>query len=198
MGKKWCYISLLFLLAQCRSNKSIYSTPTFVKEEVVNCIVEIPAGTNQKIEYDPSAKQFKVDRINGKKRIINFLPYPGNYGFIPSTFSDPLNGGDGDALDVLLLSEAIQTGTVIEAHPIAIFKLLDKGEKDFKIICVPADKTQRTIDVSSFEQLKLNYPKVLTIIETWFLNYDKGDKLESSGWGDEKEALSEIGNSAKQ
>lgn len=197
LGKKWFYISLVFVLAQCRSNKSLYSRSTFTTDEIVNYIVEIPAGTNQKIEYDPSAKQFKVDRINGKKRIINFLPYPGNYGFIPSTFSNPLNGGDGDALDALLLSEALKTGTVIEVRPIAIFKLLDKGEKDYKIICVPVDKTQRTINVSSFEQLKLNYPKALAIVETWFLNYDKNDKLESRGWGDEKEALSEIRNSAK-
>ena len=47
-------------------------------------------------------------------RIVNFLPYPANYGFIPSTFMDKKKGGDGDALDILLISEHMVTGTVVD------------------------------------------------------------------------------------
>ena len=43
---------------------------------------------------------FIIDKKNGEERIVQFLPYVGNYGYIPSTFSDPEEGGDGDALDV--------------------------------------------------------------------------------------------------
>ena len=40
--------------------------------------------------------------------------------------------------------------------------------------------------------LKNNYAEVKLIIETWFLNYNKLDKAQIDGWGDEKEALDEI------
>ena len=79
--------------------------PTYT-EQGINVVVEIPAGTNHKIEFDKKNKKFVVDQKNGKDRIIDFLPYPGNYGFIPSTYMDPAVGGDGDALDVLVIGES--------------------------------------------------------------------------------------------
>ena len=65
--------------------------------EYVQVVVEIPAGTNQKIEFDYKDGTFKVDQIDGKDRVIDFLPYPGNYGFVPGTLMDKERGGDGDA-----------------------------------------------------------------------------------------------------
>lgn len=40
---------------------------------------------------------------------------------------------------VLFISEALSTGTNVEAIPIGMLKLLDKAEYDYKIICVPND-----------------------------------------------------------
>ena len=76
-------------------------------------VVEIPAGTNHKIEYDPSTDSFENDKKDGKDRVISFLPYPGNYGFIPSTLMNKDRGGDGDALDILVIGESEPTGTVL-------------------------------------------------------------------------------------
>ena len=110
--------------------------------------------------------------------MIKFLPYLGNYGFIPSTYSDPNKGGDGDALDILVLSESAKIGDVIETVPIAILKLIDDGEIDYKIISVPSDRNNRIIDVDNFKDFNKNYAEVKLIIETWFLNYNKLDKAQ--------------------
>ena len=40
-----------FLLGSCSNKKDIYTTPTFSKNNNLQAVVEIPAGTNKKIEY---------------------------------------------------------------------------------------------------------------------------------------------------
>ena len=60
------------------------------------------------------------DYKDGKERIIQFLPYPGNYGFIPETLA-----GDGDPIDVIDLDESEQRGAL---------NFEDKKEEDL-LIC---------------------------------------------------------------
>lgn len=127
--------------------------------------------------------------MNGVERCINFLPYPGNYGFIPSTLSKTDNGGDGDALDILVISETEPTGNVIETIPIVILKLIDNGETCYKVIAVSKEANQRIINVTSYTGLLSQYPKVIKIITLWFLNYNPNDSSSIERWGDEKEAL---------
>ncbi len=191
-------IMSLFIIFGCNSNKNIYNTPAFSTNNAVNSIIEIPAGTNKKIEYNTISKKFDVDQRDGKDRIIPFLPYPANYGFIPSTFSDPKLGGDGDALDILVICEALPTGTIIETIPIGMLKLLDNGEYDYKIIAIPKDPNIRIINITTYEEFIQKYRNVKDILELWFLNYDTKDTLTSEGWGDEKEATREITRSLKQ
>ena len=73
-----CFL-LVFILCKCE----------FKEKESFNndinslyAVIEIPAGTNIKYEYNYDSQSFDVDVVNGQKRIINYLPYPGNYGFI--------------------------------------------------------------------------------------------------------------------
>ena len=155
-------------------------------------VVEIPAGTNKKYEYDYKTRSFKVDIKNGQDRIIKFLPYPANYGFIPSTKMEKERGGDGDALDVLLISEYAVTGSVLEIVPIAILVLEDGGENDSKIIAVPLDKKLRVIDIDTYNQLDTQYPKVKYLIQEWFLNYKEENIMQYIEWKDELHAKAEI------
>jgi len=166
--------------------------PSYSSSGNLNAVIEIPAGTNHKYEYDKEAKRFTVDERDGKKRIINYLSYPLNYGFIPSTEMDTAKGGDGDPLDVILIAESMPTGTVIEVKPIALLVMTDKGEQDHKVLAVPADPAKRTLNVTSYNDLKNNYPSVTTIIETWFANYDPEDPKQMQGWKDEKAAIDEV------
>ncbi len=189
------FIRLLILsfvfFSSCKQ-QDVYDLHAFTKDGVVQAVVEIPAGTNAKIEYNTNAHEFEVDQIDGCDRLINYLAYPGNYGFIPGTLADSLQGGDGDALDIIVLSSSIPSGTVIEVIPLGVFKLLDNNEEDYKIIAIPYKRDLQTINASSFSSLNAQYSGVLKIIELWFLNYNPTDSAKSLGWGDEKEALATI------
>jgi inorganic pyrophosphatase len=187
----------LVLLQSCGATKNFYTLPAQASKETYNAVIEIPAGTNKKFEYDPYQKQFVIDMENGTERVIDFLPYPANYGFIPSTLSNRDAGGDGDALDVLVLSETVTTGTVLEIIPIAVLKLIDDDASDYKVIAVPYDKDKRIIKATAYAELAAEYPKLLEIIALWFLNYNPNDTSSVEGWGDEKEALNEIKNHLK-
>lgn len=165
--------------------------PTYT-DDAVNVVVEIPAGTNHKIEYNKASGKFENVLIEGKPRIIDFLPYPGNYGFIPATHMDPEQGGDGDALDVLVLSESVPTGTVLTTRPIGAIRFRDSGEIDTKIIAIPIDSTQRIIQADQFIDFLIKYDAAKKIIEDWFLNYKGYGAMELIEWRDEKYALQEI------
>ncbi len=108
-----------------------------------NCIVEIPKGSHNKYEIDKETGMIMLDRAN-----YNSAPYPCEYGFIPQTLWE-----DGDAIDVLLLATyPIHPGILVKARPVALMKLIDDGESDYKIIAVPVDD-RRWEDVKDLEDL---------------------------------------------
>ena len=185
-----CLLSLSSLASEKFNDYSTISA--FTENDSVRMVVEISAGTNRKFEYDKLRNEFLIEKNDGVERVVKFLPYPGNYGFIPSTFMAEDRGGDGDALDVLLISESLGTGTVAEIVPIGVLMLRDSGEIDTKIIAVPLDQTLRIIDVMSFDDLKENYAPVMEIIELWFSNYKGEDLIGPLGWKDEVAAKEEI------
>lgn len=175
---------LLFMGCNSEQNPSIeqvdYKTiPAFSENNLINAVIEIPAGTNHKIEYDAATGTFPCDQENGEDRIINFLGYPGNYGFIPSTEMSPDSGGDGDAMDILVLSESVPTGTVMEVIPIGMLMLIDNREKDYKVVAVPANKADRILQATSKQELSA---ELTYIIELWFLNYKGQGRMEFKGW----------------
>jgi inorganic pyrophosphatase len=176
--------SSIGIAEQSQLNFSYIST--YSENRHVQAVIEIPAGTNKKIEYDYVTNAFSAELQDDKERMVNFLPYIGNYGFIPSTLMDENQGGDGDSLDVLVLSEHLKTGTIIEVIPIALLRLIDENEVDSKIIAVPVDQNQRILLATSFDELKSRYPNIQKIIELWFLSYKGSNKIKTRGWEDEK------------
>lgn len=173
------------------TQKKIATLPALTGEGF-QVVVEIPAGTNKKLEFQKDSKQFRAELIDGKERMVHFLPYPGNYGFIPSTMMDAGRGGDGDPLDVLLISESLPTGSIVEAIPIGTLKLSDRGEIDTKIIAVPLDSSLRVFPAANFQDLLLDYDPAKRIIEAWFLYYKGYGVTELIGWEDENYAWEEI------
>ena len=90
--------------------------------------IEIPAGTKQKWEFNFETCEMEKDYKDGKERIIQFLPYPGNYGFIPETLA-----GDGDPIDVIDLDEAGERGELKEVRIIGALDFEDKKEEDINL-----------------------------------------------------------------
>lgn len=101
-----------------------------VLNNVIKVIIEIPKGmVNEKWEYDESTKEFKLDFV------FENVVWPYNYGFFPGT-----RAGDGDTLDAIVLSTlSLKQGQQVECKIIGIMDVLDRGEEDNKIICVPID-----------------------------------------------------------
>jgi inorganic pyrophosphatase len=155
-------------------------------------VVEIPSGTNTKYEYNKKELRFEPDMRDGSKRMVQFLSYPLNYGFIPSTKMDKDRGGDGDPLDVLVLAEHLPTGTVIPVIPIGLLRLEDLGEQDHKVLAVPLDPALRILPCLDYRALCLDYPMVKHILELFFQYYDGIGTMKLMGWGDETDAIAEV------
>jgi inorganic pyrophosphatase len=154
----------------------------------VTVFVEIVPRDTVKYEVDKETGYLKIDRPQQYSNVV-----PANYGFIPQTYcaeriadlarakSDiEIRGGDGDPLDILVLSEHhIPRGDIIlRARPIGGFCLVDDNEADDKIIAVlKGDKV--------FEQYReiAELPKgILERFEHYFLTYkslpDEPNKCE--------------------
>ena len=96
--------------------------------ERITAVVEIPTNERNKYELDKRLGVFRLDRV-----LHSAVHYPGDYGFLPRTLGD-----DGDPLDVLvLMTIPVFTGCLVDARPIGLFHLLDRGAADEKVLAVP-------------------------------------------------------------
>ena len=161
----------------------------------INVVIEIPAGTLAKWEVDKATGGLMWEFRNGAPRVVNYLPYPGNYGMIPQTLLPSALGGDGDPLDVIVLGEAVERGSVVSAKIIGMIKLLDGGEQDDKLIAVSEDSPLAHLE--TLEELQSEYGGIVEILSTWFSNYKGPGKMEVTGIADEKEALKVLEYSIK-
>ena len=150
--------------------------------DTVNLIIEIQKGGGQnKYEYDKDTGRLTLDRVNG-----TMLGYPADYGYIPGTLC-----GDGDPLDALLLiDEPVVHGAVVPARPIGILYMVDDGEDDEKLVCVPA----KDISQDHVKQLADIDPNFKKRVEHFYKHYKdwknewQGVKVEFKGWGDAEAA----------
>lgn len=148
---------------------------------VVNAIVEIPKGRRCKFEVDKTTGLFKLDRY-----LYSSAMYPGDYGFIPQTLAE-----DGDPLDVLVMvNEPTFIGCLIEARPLGLFKMTDKGENDYKVLAVPADDPI----FAEYDDLWRVPPHFLREVEHFFATYKQleGHHVETLGWDNAARAAEEI------
>jgi inorganic pyrophosphatase len=190
---KFALCILIVTILSCKEDKELLiDIPAFASQSTLNCVIEIPAGTSKKYELDKNKNSFTIEIIDGKERIKPYLPFPANYGFVPGTYSDKADGGDGDPIDVFVISETLPQGTVLEVIPLGMLRLLDEGEMDDKIIAIPADKNLQTITATSWVALESKYPKISEIIALWLANSDRKDSTITKGWVDEKAAIEEV------
>ncbi len=95
---------------------------------VVHAIIEIPKGKRNKYEIDKQTGLIRLDRY-----LYSASHYPGDYGIIPQTLAE-----DGDPLDILVMvNEPTFSGCLIETRVVGMFKMVDRGDNDFKIFGVP-------------------------------------------------------------
>jgi inorganic pyrophosphatase len=160
------------------------------EDGMVNVVVEVPAGANARWKVSESGASIDREHEDGKTRVIQYLPYPGNYGMVPRTLLPRELGGDGDPLDVILLGPALDRGAVVRARPIGLLRLVDDGDRDDKVLAVRGSGPLS--EVTDIRSLDERYSGALAIIETWFTNYKGPGRLESRGIGGAEEAIAAI------
>lgn len=165
--------------------------PTELKSENghLQAVVEIPAGSTDVLEWDEESKDFIAPK--GKEK-LNFLPYPGNFGFIPGTHHPKEEKGNDEALDVLVLSSSQPVGTVIEIEPLAMLKLMRKGQFENKVIAVPVDEQENILGVKNYYELQRDHYLCKNMLMEWFLHVYRSDSVIFIGWENEKIARGEI------
>lgn len=112
--------------------------------DIINVIVEIPKGSQNKYEYDTKHYLMKLDRV-----LFSPFQYSGDYGIIPQTLSE-----DSDPVDAMVLvTNPTYPGILIESRPIGLLRMKEQGETDDKIVCVSANDPRylHTTDVMDIE-----------------------------------------------
>lgn len=148
---------------------------------IINVIVEIPKGKRSKFEVCKKTGLIKLDRY-----LYSAAHYPSDYGYIPQTLSE-----DGDPLDaIVMVNEPTFPGCLIEARPLGLFRMIDKGDNDFKVLCVPS-KDPIFAEYDSLERVP---PHFLREVEHFFSTYKQleGGDVVSKGWDDLDAAYVEI------
>ena len=164
-------------------------TPGDVDGGIINVVVEIPAGSSHKIEWNRELAVMQLDRVEPA-----IFAKPTNYGFIPQTLDE-----DGDELDALIITdEPLPTGIFLEARVIGVMKFEDDGEVDDKVVVVPADDRNTGNAVTALEDLP---EQLLKQIEFHFNHYKDLKKPGTTivqSWGDAAEAKQVIHESIER
>ena len=125
--------------------------------QIINAIIEISRGSKAKYEVDKKTGLLKLDRV-----LSTSFQYPINYGFIPQSYA-----GDGDPLDILVLSQIdIEPLSIVTAKVIGVMRMQDKGADD-KIIAV----CQNDLSVSHLNDLSEMPEHFIDEIKHFFLRY---------------------------
>ncbi len=178
--------------AQSSEKNYISDFETYNNDNSVNVVVEIAAGSSKKKTVSPDGFNIVQEYKSGSERVINYLPYPFNYGFLPKTLESFKSGGDGDALDVILIGRSVEEGSIVKSKVIGIIYMIDKNEIDNKILATTFDKTFES--VNSINDLKKNFPGIIEIVQIWLENY-KGGFIEITNIQGRKNANNYIFNS---
>ncbi len=125
---------------------------------VVDVVVEIPKGSQNKYEIDHETGRIRLDRV-----LFSPFHYPTEYGYVPDSLSE-----DGDPIDVMvLISQTTFPGCVVRARVVGMLAMSDEKGVDNKILAV-AEDDPRFSEVRELDQVT---PHVLKEISHFFAVY---------------------------
>ena len=126
--------------------------------KTLRVLIECEKGSVHKYEYNPETESMAIVRDLNKK-----YPYPFDYGCIPQTLAE-----DGDALDaIVVIDKTAHEGTLLNCRVIGVFRMIDNGEVDDKILCVPFYVQHGSIPLK----------KITKFLEEYKYPYQKGTRL---------------------
>jgi len=142
-----------------------------VSEALVEAIIEIPAGSQNKYEVDRKRGLLRLDRV-----LYSPVHYPTDYGFVDETLEE-----DGDPIDILVLvSNPTVPGCIIDTRLIGVLVMSDDKGVDNKLLGV-AQRDPRYAQVTDLSGVP---PHRLLEIEHFFRTYKEleGKQTVIEGW----------------
>ena len=174
--------------ASIETHNFLHDIAPFTADSLVNVVIEIPAGTNQKWEVDKVTGQIAWEQVTPDSfRVVNYLPYPANYGFVPQTLLPEGTGGDGDPVDVFVLGSSRDRSEIANVRIVGIIHMLDDDEVDSKLLAVDVNKPD--LDAHTYDMLVTAYPGVVDIIKIWLSNYKGPNRGKIISVNDERDAI---------
>lgn len=162
--------------------------------DVFSFVVEIPKGTNAKMEaaLDEEFHPIKQDKNkDGSLRYIKHGDKLFNYGFLPQTWEDPRVStydddgtgypGDGDPIDAVELGETVAAmGEIKKVKVVGALALLDEREMDWKVLVVDVNHPAANL-IQAVEDIEEHFPGAMEAVRTWYKVYKVADgKAENS------------------
>lgn len=142
-------------------------------QRIVEALIEIPMGSQNKYEVDKKRGKIKLDRV-----LYSASFYPAEYGYVENTL-----GLDGDPMDILVFtSYATFPGCYVDARIIGALDMVDNGEVDTKLIAVNVGDPR----YEHVETLKDISPHMLKEVAYFFNTYKQLQNKETDvmGWVD--------------
>lgn len=162
----------------------------------INVVIEIPTGTTGKWEVsgdDPTKIVWEFKK--GKPRTVDYQNgYPANYGSVPRTAMPAEFGGDGEALDVVVMGEALARGEIVKVKILGILNLQEGEEFDGKLIGVKVGSKEAK--ANSLDELNKLIPGSVDTVSSWFENYKGPGEIKLTGIGSADQAMEIVAASA--
>ena len=147
-----------------------FFTPAIKQSNMSHCIdvvIETPKGSALKYDYVPNTPFFRM-----KKILPSGMVFPYDFGFIPKT-----EGEDGDALDVIVISEFNSfPGCIVKCRVIGAIKAEQSKEQDGnkmirneRFLAIPK-LTNIFQEVKKMEDLP---GQIIDQLEEFFVDYNK-------------------------
>lgn len=138
--------------------------PVLKKDELVQVIVETPAGSRNKFAYDPEQAIFVLRKV-----LPAGMTFPYDFGFLPQTIAS-----DGDPIDVLLLmDQPAYPGIAVSARLIGVIEGEQiEGKKKIRndrLVAV----AEANYAYENVRKLKDLPDKWITQLQDFFVNYHK-------------------------
>lgn len=156
---------------------------TYNDEGQLNVIIETPKGSVYKYDYNQKLQLFCLS-----KSLPVGMHFPYDFGFIPGTV-----GGDGDPLDVLVLSPApLITGCLVTVTLIGVLeaKQTENNKTNRNDRLIGYVHTYAGDEYTAFSHVKELPQQLIQEIEAFFIQYNhlEGKHFEPLEWRGPKRA----------
>ena len=182
----------LLLLYGCQASIDYNGLTAVAASGNLQAVIEVPAGASSDIVYNKKTGEFEQVLQGDGPQVINFLPYPGNYGFVPGLQTNGENGGAKGPFKILVVGHRLETGTVLEVIPLGILLLREDGIATPQIIAVPADEGRQTLKARNFLDFLIQHDAAKRMIEDWFAYHRGWGRVEVDGWEDDQYVWKEV------